>query len=265
MNETKYYRIVLNYKGTNFFGWQIQPSLRTVQGELNQVLEKLFQSSEVKSIGSGRTDAGVHAIGQVVKIQVPRYLAEEVLLRALNGMLPCDMSVLSVTVTDKIFHPVFHAKWKEYHYYFSLKNNRHVFMQETVTILPRGKFSLGLLNEGAKLFLGEQNFTNFYCEGSKIKSPIRKIYSIKFEEVRPNQDLGAFYDNVFVMKIVGSGFLKQMVRLIIGTLWKYSEGKISKNEIEQALSGRLSPKQKLAPVAPPEGLFLVNVSYVPWE
>lgn len=252
------YKLVLQYKGTHYFGFQVQPIGLTIQGELNKALAILSKSDAIKSIGSGRTDSGVHAFGQVVKIEIPVDIPEENLLRAINSHLPADIRVLNVERCGPDFHPIFSAHSKEYNYVFSNEQSISPFASELVTHFPF-ELDLELMREGCKIFCGEHDFINFQCTGTDVESTVRKIFSCEIVEYRSTGHWANVIDKYYVLHVVGNGFLKQMVRLIMGALWSLGRGKITLDDLKESLK-RHHPK-RLGATAPPQGLYLKEVHY----
>jgi tRNA pseudouridine38-40 synthase len=250
----QYYRLALQYKGTRYSGWQVQPAEKTIQGELNQALKLITKNDDVKSMGSGRTDAGVHALDQVVKIAIHLEINPENLLKALNSNLPDDIRVVGAEKSDDSFMPTVHAKSKEYHYRFT--SGRTVTAFQTDFIAHQSfDLNLDLMNKACSLLIGEHDFLNYYCEGTEVSSTVRSIFECEILEVKET----GFMPPHLMLRIVGSGFLKQMVRLIVGALWNVGRGKISLEDFKKSL---LPPRgDRLGIVAPPDGLYLARVNY----
>lgn len=253
-----HYKLLIQYKGTAYLGWQIQPENKgsTVQGELNRAAKIISKSNEIRSLGSGRTDAGVHALGQVAKLSMPLEIQPQSLLRALNSHLPDDIRVLEASLSDAEFIPTVHAKSKEYHYRFSCHRKPNAFQSELI-VDHSFELDLSLMREACKVLIGEHDFSNYYCEGTEVNSHIRTIYECEILEVSSGS-LEMFPPH-YVFRIVGNGFLKQMVRLLMGAIWNVGRGKISVKEFQDSLKGhRVS---RLGAVAPPQGLYMVRVNY----
>lgn len=252
-----FYRLVLQYKGTRYIGWQVQAETagRTVQGELNKVLEKISKN-KVQSMGSGRTDSGVHALAQVVKAQIQLEIDPENLLKALNVNLPDDIRVIEASRSDAEFVPTSHAKSKEYHYRFTTNRGASAFQND---LIVNQTFDLDLqkMREACKVLVGVHDFSNYYCEGTEVSTNVREILECEIFEVP--QGAWEMLPAHYVFKIVGTGFLKQMVRLLVGALWSVGRGKISLEEFRSSLSS--VKVKRLGPVAPPEGLYMVRVNY----
>jgi len=254
------YSLKMSYSGSAYQGWQIQPdSLKTIQGQLNRALAKVSKSQEVASLGSGRTDSGVHAIGQIVKISIPLEIGPDNLLKALNSHLPNDIRVLEAKVSKKDFHPVRDALWKRYAYYFYVGEILPPSALHKVT-WERAKFNLENFRLALKEFVGTHDFENFSTKGTEVKSTVRTIYRAEIEQVHsffPYQETigGEVYRVVFE----GDGFLKQMVRLLMGASFMASREKIVPRDIRMFFQEDRS--DKIGPVAAPDGLYLEHVEY----
>lgn len=256
MNQ--YYKLVLQYKGTRYFGWQIQAEGAgiTVQGELNKALKIISKSTEVRSMGAGRTDARVHALGQVVKVSMPLEINPQSLLRALNSHLPDDIRVIAAETSSEDFMPTVHAHSKEYHYRFT---NQKMFTAFQSELLANHPFELDFvrMREACQILMGEHDFANYFCEGTEVSSTVRTIFECEIFEVSQGQwDMLPAHH---VLRIVGSGFLKQMVRLLMGALWNVGRGKISLEDFRSSLGPEKT--SRMGAVAPPEGLYMVRVNY----
>lgn len=256
-----WYKIILEYDGTDFCGWQIQnssiPNTKTLQDSLNQALYKIGQGKEVYTLASGRTDAGVHALGQVVKIGLTHPLPVTAMLNGLNSHLHPQIRVVSAEITEEKFHPIRDALWKEYHYYFTFGPvSPGVHCADKIGHCPH-ELNLNKILEGLKIFEGEHDFVNYRCTGSDTNSTIRQIFQMELEEI--NSMIGFGPKKVWRIKLRGNGFLKQMVRLIIGALWNLGKEKISITQIKESLEGSI--ETRLGPVAPATGLYLYKVGY----
>ena len=253
-----FYKIHLEYKGTNYQGFQIQNDVKTIQGELNTALKLISKSEEIKSIGSGRTDAGVHAFDQVVRIEIPLDINPQNLVRAINTKLPPDIRVKGASHTNSEFHPIFSAKSKEYNYVFTTKEIPSVFGRELMSTFDFD-FDTEILKQAANRFVGEFDFINYQCTGTDIENTVRKITKCEVIRHVSTGHWGSICDEYYIVRVVGNGFLKQMVRLMIGAIWNAARGKITLDLIDQSL---LEPMTKrLGAVAPPEGLYLKEVHY----
>lgn len=256
------YKLTLSYRGTNYQGFQIQPKGQTIQGELNNALKILSKSENIKSIGSGRTDSGVHAIAQIVRVEIPVDIPEESLLRAINSHLPPDIRITSASRCTNEFHPIFSARSKEYNYVFSNHQSISPFAHDLVTLFPFD-LDIDLMREGCQIFCGEHDFINFQCTGTEVGSTVRKIFSCELIHCHSTGHWGHLLTDYYVFQVVGSGFLKQMVRLMMGALWSLGRGKITLLELQKSLQSNqaLPLGNRLGATAPPQGLYLKEVHY----
>jgi len=247
------YKIKISYNGTSFFGWQVQPQQRTIQGELNKALVKICKSNDIKSVGSGRTDAGVHAREQVARIDLPIQLPCGALLAGINSLIDKDIRVLSVEVCDDQFHPIFSAYAKEYVYLLNTDTIQSAFSKNFVTHFPYHLNYEDMLI-ACKLFEGEYDFLPFSTKGTAVKTTIRRIFDCSIA-VKKDRFLGQYYQ----ISVVGNGFLKQMVRLLVGAIVAVGRGKINIFDIEELLT--CGEDRKISAVAPANGLYLNKVFY----
>lgn len=253
-----FYKIVIEYCGTAYHGFQIQNDMRTIQGELYDALKNLCELSEVKTIGSGRTDAGVHAKGQVVRIEMSLKMPGVKLRYALNAHLPKDIRVVHSEECDEHFHPIFSAQKKEYRYYFSVQELNSTHLNGLITFYPHD-LDLNLMNEACKQFLGKHDFINYQCKGTEVESTVREIFEAEIFETTFGAEFPFSVDKVFCFRVVGDGFLKQMVRLMVGALWNLGRHKITLEEFKESL--RTFRESRYGIVAPPDGLYLYRVDY----
>ncbi len=268
-SESFYYKLIIEYNGMNYFGFQVQESVPTIQGELIKATNELLKGhgfSDVQILGSGRTDAGVHAKGQVVRLRMALKMPGEKLKYALNAYLPLDIRVIASEMSSESFHPIFQAKEKEYRYYFYMSEDKNPFLKGLVTHLPAKNHVLDFqkIEEALKLFLGEHDFFHFQCVGTDVATTVRKIYQAEICKDHYPQFI-VHGDPIYYVRFVGSGFLKQMVRLMVSALWAVGSGDISLGELKRVLNPenthRDMPRIRLAPVAPPDGLYLYGVKY----
>lgn len=252
------YRATIAYKGTRYLGWQIQPKGLTVQGELNRALAAISKTDQIRTMGSGRTDAGVHARGQVARLDTPLEIAPLNLLRALNTQLPPDIRVVECERSDQNFHPTYGAKSKWYSYFFMA----HPYPDPLVgDLVASYGFPLDhdLMKAACAQFVGTHDFVNFHTVGTDVSSTVRTIFSCELLEVPTGGAPFPFHGPLFEIRIHGDGFLKQMVRMMVGAIWNVGRGKLPVGTISNALNS--VREERLAPVAPPEGLYLMRVVY----
>lgn len=242
------YKMVIAYDGSRYNGWQKQGNTKdTIQGKLEKVLEKL-EGREVEVIGAGRTDAGVHALGQVVNVKLESKINEEMLLQYLNQYLPEDIAVLSVKEVPMRFHSRLNATEKTYLYRIYRSEIPNPFIRKyTVTITE--ELDIEKMRMAAEFLIGEHDFKSFCSLKKSKKSTIRTLYSITIEEI----------EEEIRISVRGNGFLYHMVRIIVGTLLEVGTGKKKPEEIEQILEK--GERQAAGKTAPAHGLFLKEVKY----
>lgn len=260
-----HYKLIIQYQGTNFFGWQMQSGgptpVATIQGTLHHALTVLAKTSMVKTLGSGRTDAGVHAYGQVVKVSLPLAIDPEGLRRGLNSILPASIRIAEASLVEASFHPIRDAHSKEYLYLFQTGENEILpFFQSFVAPAPK-RLDWGKMQQAASCFLGEHDFCNFFTVGSDTPHTRRRILELEIIPAYSLQFFPAVEYKVSAIRIVGNGFLKNMVRLITGALWNLGAGKFELDQLDFALNSATKLADKLGPVAPAHGLYLWRVNY----
>lgn len=254
-----FYKIVVSYLGRDFLGWQKQlQTSNTIQGHLEKAINQVSKDGLINSIGSGRTDTGVHAIGQVVRLEMSRDYPEDMFLKGVNNFLPASIRVLQVEKCEESFHPVFSSKKKIYKYVLGALPSRP-FLDGLFLYYPH-EINKNLMREGAQAFIGKHDFCNYFCTGTDVSSTSRKIFACDFGKTN-YLDLGfnQIYGDFYEFRVEGEGFLKQMVRLMVGALIALNEGKIDLQDIQTSLKVPL--RQKLGPTAPPDGLYLEGVDY----
>lgn len=254
------YRGILTYKGTNYHGFQAQADQATIQGHLNAALDQILPDESHKTLGSGRTDAGVHAIGQVVKIDISKEIDEQKLIRSLNAVLPNDIQFKKLQRCEESFHPILHADWKEYQYFFTTRRDLSPFEKDFLVSKPY-TFEAELMDRVCQSFIGKHDFQNYFCVGTETPSTVREIFECDLSRHLPMNPFESTIlgGEVFVFRVRGSGFLKQMVRLMVSVLWDVGRGKIDMEDFNRSLKEPL--ERHLAPVAPPQGLYLSEVHY----
>ncbi len=247
------YRLLLQYDGTDFHGWQVQDGLRTVQGELERTLSNL-EDAEVKVIGSGRTDTGVHAEGQVANVRLNRDFTPDRLRVAINGNVWRDVRVMTVEKVPDDFHARFSAKTK--HYVYRVVNAPVISPFWLRFAHHEARFlDVGRMNETARIFLGEHDWTAFSAARSDVENRVRTVKSFTVEsfwDARANSSIIEF-------RISANGFLRYMVRSIIGTMLEVGRGEKDSDTIQTAI---VSGDRDLAgKTAPANGLTLLKVDY----
>jgi tRNA pseudouridine38-40 synthase len=242
------FRLSLEYDGTRFAGWQVQPKQRTVQGELERALGILLRH-DVRVLVAGRTDAGVHALAQVCSLRTEVEISERRLIRGLNGILPKDIAVWAAEPVAGNFHPRFQAHGKHYRYRILARPARsavdrarcwHVFEPLDAERLQRALEPL----------LGTHNFHSFRAADCPNKDPVKTI-----RRAAVTTDRSPYVE----IDLVASGFLKQMVRIVVGTAVEVATGRREPEDVASILAAR--DRSQAGRTAPAQGLFLVRVIY----
>ena len=241
-------KLLIEYDGTNYRGWQVQPDGPTIQGMLEEKLSRLT-SERIHVIGSGRTDSGVHALGQVAHFRTQSQMDTRTIQRALNSLLPPDIVIREVEEVDEGFHARKQSKSKVYEYRILNRNLRSVFHRGYVWHIPQ-KLNLAEMKKATHSLIGEHDFSAFRTVGSPTRTTVRRV--IRGEWKRGRDDLIRF-------EIEANGFLKQMVRSIIGTLVEIGKGRMKATDFRKILNSK--DRKEAGPTAPAEGLFLKEVKY----
>lgn len=247
MKRGKPYRLEIAYMGAAYHGWQSQTSGRTLQDRLEKALATLFRHP-VPTIAASRTDSGVHAERQVVMFRTDQDFVEERWIRSLNGLLPEDMGILGIAEAPDGFHPIYSAKGKVYRYRVWRGASRHPQWASISWNMHRD-LDVSLMVDAAKNFIGLHDFTSFCAVDSSAKTRVREVYSIQIVESGPLLEIWVF----------GKGFLKQMVRIMVGTLVEVGVGKRLPSSMIEILHGK--SRGLAGKTAPAQGLSLVRVFY----
>ncbi|WP_199535078.1 MULTISPECIES: tRNA pseudouridine(38-40) synthase TruA [unclassified Roseburia] len=242
------YKMILQYDGSRYSGWQVQGNTeQTIQGKLQSVLEKMT-GEEIEIHGSGRTDAGVHAMGQVANFKLQSAYEPEEIKRYCNQYLPEDIVVLEVSEVPLRFHSRLNAIKKTYCYRIFLGEKPDVFRRKYVTPVAEN-LDINKMKAAAEVLLGTHDFTSFCGNRHFKKSAVRTIYEIRLEEKTDELDI----------YFTGNGFLQNMVRILTGTLLEVGTGKQEVCEMKEILEGR--NRSLAGTMAAAKGLVLVNVEY----
>jgi tRNA pseudouridine38-40 synthase len=246
------FKITLSYDGTDFAGFQRQANARSVQAEIEAALAPI-EGTAVTVAGAGRTDSGVHALGQVASFRLASAIAARDLLHALNARLPEDVRVLTVDEAAAGFQARFSARSKVYRYRISNTRVMSPFQRRFAWHVSR-KLDIDAMTAAASELVGEHDFSCFQAAGGHVRSSIRTVTRSLWTE-EPLAGGG----RLLTYEIGGTGFLKYMVRTIIGTLAEVGDGRRTPQSIRELL---LSKNRAAAgPTAPPTGLYLVRVDY----
>lgn len=257
-----YYRVTVAYKGTRYFGWQAQAvdtsreAKPTVEGTLLKVLKKIANHQPCTISGASRTDAGVHAQGQIAKLIMPVLIKPEHLLLGMNTALPVDIRILDCQASTQAYQPTKTGVSKEYHYYFSDSVVENIAINDISANLPINCADpqvLALLRSACQLFVGYHDFYSFGARDKGIVGTSREIFYCSIEQA----NFSPLADNMYYLKVVGSGFLKYMVRYLMGALIYLVAGRVTLADIGRYLQQH--QEQKLSPRADAKGLHLINI------
>lgn len=242
------FKCKIAYDGSSFSGYQIQPNKRTVQGEIENTLQKLHKGELTKVFASGRTDAGVHAKGQILHFDSPLNIPEHKYRIALNSLLPEDISILEVEKADEAFHARFSVTGKEYRYFVYTGQVRDPFSRKYAYHFPY-PIDLAAIRSASQHLVGTHDFTSFCSAKTEVEDRIRELREIEVIEE----------ENMVTFRFVGNGFLYNMVRILVGTLLQVGTGDIDGNQIPDILSKK--DRIYAGKTAPPQGLYLWEVHY----
>lgn len=243
----KKYVMTIGYNGKGFYGWQKQPLLRSVQGTIEDVIFSLTKQ-RVEVFGSGRTDAGVHALGQVAHFEIETNLEAEFFKGILNHALPDDIEIIDMKICDDDFHARFSAHKKTYLYKILNSPKKKIFEGDFVGI-ERLPLNEKKMQECGDMLVGEHDFRGFCSSQTQVTNFVRRVFAINVKREG---------DYIFV-EVTGSGFLYNMVRIIVGTMVDYSRGRIGRDDVLHALKN--GDRSKSGKTMPPNGLYLKEVNY----
>ena len=246
------FKVTLSYDGTEFSGFQSQLNVRSVQGELETALAEV-EGTRVVVYAAGRTDAGVHALGQVASFTLSSPILAADLLRALNAKLPEDVRILSVDEAAAGFNARFHARSKVYRYRISNTRVMSPFQRRYAWHISRA-LDLEAMRRAARALVGKHDFASFRAISGSTATSIRTVMRSEWME-EPLAGGG----RLLTYEITGNGFLKYMVRTIVGTLVEVGDGRRSPSTMDSLLNAK--NRAAAGPTAPPAGLYLVRVDY----
>ncbi|ETX04607.1 MAG: hypothetical protein ETSY2_27875 [Candidatus Entotheonella gemina] len=249
LHQPRRIKLVVGYRGTRYHGWQIQPNVMTVQGTLEAALNKIA-NEPVRVHASGRTDTGVHAVGQVVHFDTTSPIATDSLLRGLNGLLPVDIVVKRARDVPADFHARYSARRKTYAYVVHNHPLRPAFHMSYVWHVPQ-PLNLSAMQTAAQVLIGQHDFSAFRAASCSAQSPVRSLTRLTVERRGKR----------ILFLLTADGFLQHMVRNIVGTLIPIGRGQMDLEAMPEILQ---SCQRKMAgATAPPQGLYLVRVMYPP--
>lgn len=253
-------RIMLKiaYDGTNYCGWQIQPNQISIEGKLNKVISKLL-NEEIRVIGASRTDSGVHALGNIAVFDTETAIPANKIMYVLNQKLPDDIKIKETIEVDKDFHPRRVKSIKTYEY--RILNSKVFLPQERYfSHMVYKRLDVEKMQKAAEYLCGKHDFTSFSSIKTGVKSKVRTIYKIEIDECDPYEmNCDSYESRLIKIKIVGNGFLYNMVRIIVGTLINVGIGSYPPEKIKEILAGN---NRKLAgSTAPAKGLTLIDIEY----
>lgn len=244
-------RLKISYDGTNFCGWQRQSNSEniSIQAVLEEKLSKIF-NKKITVTASGRTDAGVHALEQICHFRVPRDPRSFPLIRALQSMTPYEIVIHKGWIAPDDFHSIFSCKEKTYRYYVLNRVRPSAFFHPYSWWKDKRQLDIDWLNKASSYLVGTHDFKSFQTKGTEVKTTVRTVYEAKWTRGK---------NGLLIFTIRGKGFLKQMVRNIVGTIVDTERLGKDPSVIREVME-KLDRKAA-GPTAPPQGLFLVNVKY----
>jgi tRNA pseudouridine38-40 synthase len=241
-------KCTISYDGTGFHGYQIQPNQRTVQGLLEDTLSAIHKGDRIRVTASGRTDAGVHAHGQVFHFDTPLTIPEEKWPVVLNTRLPDEVTIKHAEFVSEEFHARFSVKKKEYRYKVYTAESRSPFYRHFALHYPYA-ISVEEMKKASLDLLGEHEFTSFCSAKTEVEDKVRNLHSITITE----------QEDEIVFSFIGNGFLYNMVRILVGTLLEVGSGNLRSVDMKKILDAK--DRNQAGKTAPPQGLYLWEVEY----
>ena len=241
-------KLTIEYDGKEFNGWQKQPNKLNIQGNIEQAIKDIT-GEEVNLMASGRTDAGVHALGQVANFKTNSNIPVEKIAIALNTNLKKSIRIISAEEVDERFHSRLTCKKKTYRYIINNSEFPSAIYRNLETYIPN-KLNIEKMQQAAEYFEGEHDFKSFRASGTSSKSSVRVIYKAKVIKMPQNR---------IYIELTGNGFLYNMVRIIAGTLVDVGIEKIEPEDVKMIIESK--NRERAGKTLPPQGLYLVNVEY----
>lgn len=240
--------LIVAYEGTNYHGWQVQPNAVTVEGVLNETISRLT-GEEIQVIGASRTDAGVHALGNVAVFDTESRIPGEKFSYALNQRLPDDVVIQCSKEVAPDFHPR-HCNCQKTYEYTIINRTFPLPEYRNTAFFYYGKLDTEKMRSAAKAFIGEHDFAGFCSAGAQVQTTVRHIYSLEIEDKT---------DEKLCIRVRGNGFLYNMVRIIAGTLIEVGKGTILPENLPQIIAS--CDRSQAGPTAPAKGLRLLKIEY----
>ncbi|MDP2599271.1 MAG: tRNA pseudouridine(38-40) synthase TruA [Deltaproteobacteria bacterium] len=263
-------KLILEYDGTNYSGWQSQTNGTAIQDVVSKAIQKMVEHT-VTVRGASRTDAGVHALAQVAAFETGRTISCGSFLKGLNALLPEDIRVKHCEEVAAVFHPIRDAQWKEYHYQLEIG--------ETPSALNRNRawwvgpvLDVGAREKASRCRIGEHDFKSFQGPQADTKTTVRRVDQLSLRAQRSNPSLlpGDCFvglrpprNDTICLQFIAPGFLKYMIRNIVGTLVEVGQGRRAAGEVKTILESK--DRKKAGGCAPACGLYLVQITYGPFE
>ncbi len=241
-------KLVIEYDGKDFNGWQKQPNKLNIQGEIERAISEITKEDNIELNASGRTDAGVHALGQVANFKTNCNIPVEKFPIAINTKVKKSIVIKSAEEVEERFHSRYNCKQKTYRYVINNSEYGSAIYRNQEYHVPQ-KLDVESMKKAVKYFEGEHDFKGFKASGTSSKNSVRKIFKTNIE----------VHDDRIFIELTGSGFLYNMVRIISGTLVDVGLGKIKSDEIPEIIKS--GDRQKAGKTLPPQGLYLLKVEY----
>jgi tRNA pseudouridine38-40 synthase len=256
--DAKHIKLTIQYDGSEYSGWQVQPNEKTIQGVLESELEKIAPD-RTRLVAAGRTDAGVHAIEQVASFRTSSGRDPAVIKNTLNALLPPDIRITDAAFCSETFHPRYDAKGKRYTYIIFNGPVVSPFVSRYAWHV-RYRLNVATMKRASALLTGEHDFSSFQASGCSARNPVRNIHAIEIKRARTIRFLDFKVQGDFILiALEANAFLRHMVRNIVGTLTETGRGRLPAEDIKKILSYR--DRTFSGPTAPPGGLFLQKIYY----
>jgi tRNA pseudouridine38-40 synthase len=245
------FKLTIEYDGTGYHGWQVQPGMSTIQGVLEHAMERII-GTHIHVKGAGRTDAGVHALGQVASLRADFRHPPEILRRALTSLLPPDIVVTRVEGAPDGFDAQRWAQWKRYRYTLLTRPYPSALERRSALFVPR-PLQIDAMVAGAKVLIGQHDFTSFQAAQSSAKHPVRQVFLAQFRQEGEH----------LLFEIAADGFLRHMIRIMMGTLLDVGRGKLEQDDVKVILEAK--DRKRASKTLPPHALCLMEVGYEPFR